>query len=72
MATPTGGDLVSLLPALGVALDIDEALVQELAGDPDGLVDVAARVAAKIEHDALGARLACALQRLDQLVRSTR
>ena len=50
-----GRDLVLVLVAVGVALDVDDAAAEELAGDPDRLVDVAARVAAQVEDDALGA-----------------
>ena len=39
----------------GVALDVDDAAREELAGDADGLVDVAARVAAQVEDEPVGA-----------------
>ena len=55
VATPSGETACVRLLAVGVALDVDDAALQELAGDADRLVDVAARVAAEVEDQALGA-----------------
>ena len=53
----------------GVALDVDDPARQELAGDADGLVDVAAGVAAQVEDDPRRRRPSrAAFERLDDVV----
>ena len=51
VAEATGLDLGILLLAAAVERLVDDAVADELAGDADRLVDVAARVAADVEDD---------------------
>ena len=68
VATPSGRDRMVGLVAVRVALDVDVALGQELAGDADRLVDVAARVAAQVEDEPVRAGRLDRLERVDGLV----
>ena len=56
------------LVAVRVALDVDVALGEELAGDADRLVDVAARVAAQVEDEPVRAGLLDRLEGVDDVV----
>ena len=64
-----GRDRVVGLVAVGVALDVDVArCVMNWLAMPVGLVDVAARVAAQVEDEPVGAGLLDRLERLDHVV----
>ena len=55
VATPSGETSWSVSPPCGVPFEVDDPAGQELAGDADRLVDVAAGIAAQVEDDPLGA-----------------
>ena len=68
VAVPPGLTAISLIVAAAVLLAIDVAVLEELAGHPDRLVDVAAGIAAQVEDQRRRAGLAGRGDHRDQLV----